>query len=122
MSKPLILILSFLLIASATLAQGKKKKKQKEQQSSSQPNSVNPSYQEIVYAPKSTKTKSKGITYGGEKKYYERKAQVEKDNRKAEKEMMKPQYSDFSYFGHKRPPKRHKPGKLKYCKECGLKH
>lgn len=47
---------------------------------------------------------------------------VVKDHRKAEKEMLKPQYSDPTYFGHKRKPKKHKPGKMKFCKECEIRH
>jgi len=39
-----------------------------------------------------------------------------------EKEMQKPQYSDPTYFGHKRKPKKRPPGKKKLCKECGIKH
>ena len=34
----------------------------------------------------------------------------------------KPQYSDPSYFGHKRPPKKRPVGKRKFCKECGIVH
>ena len=47
---------------------------------------------------------------------------VAKERDKAEREMAKPQYSNPMYFGHKRPPKKHKPGKMKYCKECGIRH
>ncbi|MFQ3213975.1 MAG: hypothetical protein ACJAT1_001674 [Marivirga sp.] len=49
-----------------------------------------------------------------------------KDNAKAAKKkarkMEKPQYSDPSYFGHKRKPKKRPPGKMKFCEECGIKH
>ncbi len=45
-----------------------------------------------------------------------------KKYKKMEKEMEKPQYSDPTYFGHKRPPKKRPPGKKKYCKECGMVH
>ena len=41
---------------------------------------------------------------------------------KMSKEMEKPQYSYPSYFGHKNPPKKRKPGKKKFCKECRLRH
>jgi uncharacterized protein YjcR len=41
---------------------------------------------------------------------------------KMAKEMEKPQYSDPSYFGHKNPPKKRKPGKKKFCKECRIRH
>lgn len=47
-------------------------------------------------------------------------------NAKAKKKlagkMKKPQYSDPSYFGHKRKPKKRKVGKRKFCKECGIVH
>lgn len=34
----------------------------------------------------------------------------------------KPQYSDPSYFGHKKKPKKRPVGKRKFCKECGIVH
>ena len=45
-----------------------------------------------------------------------------KSKRIAAREMKKPQYSDPSYFGHKKKPKKRPPDKKKYCKECGLYH
>lgn len=39
-----------------------------------------------------------------------------------EKASRKPQYTNPLYFGHKRPPKKRKVGKKKFCKECGLVH
>lgn len=47
---------------------------------------------------------------------------VAKKNRKNERLALKPQYSDPLYFGHKRPPKKRKNGKKKFCKECGMTH
>ena len=41
---------------------------------------------------------------------------------KEEKMADKPQYSNPLYFGHKKPPKKRKNGKKKFCKECGLTH
>lgn len=38
------------------------------------------------------------------------------------RKMKKPQYSDPSYFGHKRKPKKRAVGKRKYCKECEIVH
>lgn len=88
-----------------------------------QPNSVNPNYPSQSYAPKKSKVKgNKRVTYDARENFYRRLDLVAKEKRKAEKEMMKPQYSDPSYFGHKRPPKRHKPGKIRLCKECGIRH
>ncbi|MDH5597925.1 MAG: hypothetical protein OEY34_02310 [Cyclobacteriaceae bacterium] len=34
----------------------------------------------------------------------------------------RPQYSDPSYFGHKRKPKIRPVGKKKMCEECGIRH
>jgi hypothetical protein len=34
----------------------------------------------------------------------------------------KPQYSDPSYFGHKKKPKKRSLKKRKLCKECGIVH
>ncbi|MGF1635618.1 MAG: hypothetical protein ACFCUU_00995 [Cyclobacteriaceae bacterium] len=52
--------------------------------------------------------------------------QLQKKNKKKyikmQREMEKPQYSDPSYFGHKKTPKKRPPGKKKLCKECGLWH
>ena len=90
-------------------------------QPAGQPSSVEPYYPKEQYQPKKVKRTGKP-TYNARDKFYDRMEQVAKANRKAEKELQKPQYSDPSYFGHKRPPKRRPHGKTKYCKECGLKH
>ncbi|MGL1888185.1 MAG: hypothetical protein OCD76_16840 [Reichenbachiella sp.] len=45
-----------------------------------------------------------------------------KKYKKQAKGMEKPQYSDPSYFGHKKPPKKRDVGKRKMCKECGIVH
>lgn len=45
-----------------------------------------------------------------------------KKYKKQAREMKKPQYSDPAYFGHKRPPKKRRLGKRKFCKECGIVH
>lgn len=54
--------------------------------------------------------------------YHERVDAAVAKNKKMSKEMEKPQYSDASYFGHKRPPRKNPVGKKKYCKECGIVH
>ena len=54
--------------------------------------------------------------------YYERMEANAKKYKKMERVMKKPQYSDWSYFGHKRKPKKRPVGKRKYCEECGIVH
>ncbi len=100
----------------------KKKQAPKNDPSTQQPTSLSPSTTpQRHYTPKAPRP-SKGPTYGLEQEYYERVEAVAKERRKAEKIMMKPQYSDPMYFGHKRPPKKRKPSKMKYCQECGIRH
>ncbi len=46
-----------------------------------------------------------------------------KKNAKIAKELAtNPRYNDPDYFGHKHKPKKHRPGKKKFCKECGMTH
>ncbi|HEY9486691.1 MAG TPA: hypothetical protein VIQ51_00085 [Chryseosolibacter sp.] len=121
-------IILFVLMAFATAEshaqfwKGKKKKSGVEN-IAQQPTSLNPSPSaKAEYAPKASRRSSKGPTYGLEQEYYERMEALEKARRKNEKLMEKPQYSDPLYFGHKRPPKKRKPSKMKFCKECGIRH
>jgi hypothetical protein len=68
------------------------------------------------------KSKRQPITYDARERFYERMEEVARQRRKNEKLMAKPQYSDPMYFGHKRPPKKRPPEKMKYCKVCGIRH
>ena len=54
--------------------------------------------------------------------FRERLKEVYKQKAKDQKEAEKPQYSNPMYFGHKKPPKKRPPDKMKFCKECGIKH
>lgn len=118
------LIVLFACISAESSAQFWKRKKNPEQEATMrQPNSLDPTvFPDKDYAPKASRRSSKGPTYGLEEEYYERMEEVVKNRRKAEKLMEKPQYSDPLYFGHKRPPKKRKPSRMKYCKECGIRH
>lgn len=97
-----------------------KKKEQANDVMQQQPTSLNPTRGN--YEPKTPRKQVKGPTYNLEQEYYERVEAVAKERRKAERIMLKPQYSDPSYFGHKRPPKKRKASKMKFCKECGIRH
>ena len=54
--------------------------------------------------------------------YHQRVRDAQKRYKKMARLSQKPQYSDPSYFGHKRKPKKRAPGKKKLCKECGILH
>jgi hypothetical protein len=54
--------------------------------------------------------------------YHKRMKANLKKYKKIERLMKKPQYSDPSFFGHKKRPKKRRVGKKKFCKECGIFH
>jgi|SRR5690606_17591548 hypothetical protein len=121
------IIFLFFLVFQATACNAqflkKKTKDKSDVPSQQQPTSLSPSSPtNREYTPKISRKATKGPTYTLEQQYYERVEAVAKERRKAEKMMLKPQYSDPMYFGHKRPPKKRKPSKMKYCKECGIRH
>lgn len=121
---PLIVLL---VLCCTTLSFAQSRKKQKNAQTSQQqPSSLTPYFPDKDYEPekkgKTKKSKSRKITRNAEEEHDARMKQVVKAHRKAEKELSKPQYSDFTYFGHKRKPKKRPPGKMKFCKECEIWH
>ena len=116
----LIFLIMVMLLAGTSMAQSKRKKKKQEVQNN--PTSVDPAYNQKYQEPRQARRYSKGPTYNAEKIFYERMDAHAKVIRKNEKMLAKPQYSDPSYFGHKRPPKKHRAGKIRYCKECGIRH
>ena len=113
------------MAVATSFAQSKKKKRAKEDEAASQgqATSLAPDYSEKKYEPSKSKKKPNGkTTYDATAKFYDRQEAIAKQERKAEKEMEKPQYSDPLYFGHKHPPKKRPPNKMKYCKVCGIRH
>ena len=58
----------------------------------------------------------------GMKEYEALMKENKKKYKKIAKGMEEPQYSDPMYFGHKKRPKKRKPGNRKFCKECGIVH
>lgn len=119
----LVVLLFFVAADSHAQFWKSKKKSEKPELADQQPTSLSPLQPGgKEYAPKVSRKSSNGPTYGLEQEYYERMEDLEKVRRKNEKMAAKPQYSDPLYFGHKHPPKKRKPSKMKYCKECGIRH
>ncbi len=107
-------------------AQSKKKKSKKEATQQYAPSSRDAwSYDDVA---SSKKNKKQGKTKSPKKQkdlieeFHQRMKDNAKKYSKRERQMKKPQYSDPSYFGHKKKPKKRKPGKKKFCKECKLVH
>lgn len=107
-------------ITAESLAQSRRSKKKAE--TAQQPTSLDPTYTQKEYMPKVSRKSSAGATYNLEEEYHERMATLEKTRKKDFRMLAKPQYSDPLYFGHKKLPKKRKPSKMKYCKECGIRH
>lgn len=62
------------------------------------------------------------VTYNAEYEFYKRVEKVAREKQRMLRKIAKPQYSNFAYFGHKHPPKKHLPYAMRYCKECGIRH
>ena len=106
-------------------------------QENSSPNSLNPGYSQSSTATvKHTRKKKRGffaprrpnaykrpnVKHTARYEFYERVEKAAKEKQRMLKELSKPQYSDFRYFGHKKIPKRRKPNKMRYCTECQIRH
>lgn len=118
-------LITFLLLCAYTASFSQSKKKQKPKSDQQQSTSLSPYFPSEDYEPVNkgkSKSKSRKATYNAMDQHEARMKQVVKDHRKAEKELAKPQYSDPTYFGHKRKPKKRNPGKMKFCKECEIRH
>lgn len=116
-----------LLMASESFAQLSRKEKKAAKQSSqgSQPTTLDPGTSENstrTTTKKARKKESNGPTYNSQKEFADRMDARAKTYRKNEKYLMTPQYSNPTYFGHKRPPKKRPANKMKFCKECGIRH
>ena len=122
-------IFSLILFFSVSVrGQSKKKKSKKETTQQYAPSSRDAwSYDDVdVASSKKNKKHGKARSPKKQKDLIAEFNQRMKDNakkyNKRDRQMKKPQYSDPSYFGHKHKPKKRKPGKKKFCKECGLVH
>jgi hypothetical protein len=62
------------------------------------------------------------VKHSAEYEFYARVEKAAREKQKMLRKMAKPQYSNFLYYGHKSPPKKHLPFQMRYCKECGIRH
>ena len=119
MIKPLVVI--FLLVGTTVFAQNSVDIKQED----SNQLKVKSSYSKSKIKSKSKpKSKHRYDDYYNKKidEYEDRMKDNAKKHKKEARLMKKPQYSDPSYFGHKRKPKKRPPGKRKLCTECEIIH
>lgn len=62
------------------------------------------------------------VKHTAQYEYYARVEKAAKEKQKLLKKLAAPQYSNPLYYGHKKMPKKNPPYKMKYCKECGIRH
>ena len=120
-TKKYLSVVFFITLATAAFSQSSKESGKEE----NAPLEDSPYFPQKNYHPEHEKTKKlRGITvsYEAEKNYRKQKAEIAKQKRIAERELMKPQNTNPLFFGHRHKPKKHKPGKMKYCKVCGIRH
>lgn len=71
---------------------------------------------------RSVRLKKVNVKHTPRYEYYARVEHIAKEKQRMLKKMDEPQYTNPLYYGHKRPPKRHAVHKMRYCKECGIRH
>ena len=88
------------------------------------PNSQQQGKKQAHYAPRHLGTQ-KGKTrvrHTPQYEFYKRVEQAAKEKQRIFRKLSKAQFSNPLYFGHKRIPKRHPSHKIRYCRECGIRH
>ncbi len=125
-------VVAFLWFAAGSdvIAQSKKSKAtQKKVFENEAPSSRNPGNQsKATGQSRRTVKKGKGSNNFAKQldkkveEYHQRMKANAKRQKKIARISKKPQYSDPTYFGHKRKPKKRPPGKRKFCKECEIIH
>ncbi|GJM28456.1 MAG: hypothetical protein DHS20C17_10910 [Cyclobacteriaceae bacterium] len=121
-------LLVLLFLGSFTLAQAQSKKEKKRQKKETQaqkelPSSREPGSSDNLFRGQRKMSKSSGsLEAKAVQEYQQRMKQNARKYNKIDRIKDRPQYSDPTYFGHKRKPKKRPVGKRKFCKECGIVH
>ena len=71
---------------------------------------------------KSSTFKKGKVKYSARYEFYERVENAAKEKQRLMRKLAKSQYSDPSYFGHKKKPKRRPAHKMRFCDECHIRH
>ena len=98
---------------------------QSKEQGSMLPTSLAPSQPKKTQAShriKATKFHKTKVRHTARYEFYERVEKAAKEKQKILRKLAKPQYSNPRYFGHKCLPKKRQYWRMRYCKECGIRH
>ena len=122
MMRPLLMI-CFALIAMNALAQSRKKKD--DAMEMREPTSLEPDFTKIDFAPTVEMIKpiqQVELTYDKSQRAYKKQLKARNRTTRRNERRAEATIVDPSHFGHQHTPKKRKPGKMKYCKICGIKH
>jgi hypothetical protein len=89
------------------------------------PTSLSPAVQPTYKVNKHTREVKRvqaKVKHSAEYEFYDRVQKAAKAKKRALRKLAKPQYTNPLYFGHKNPPKKHPAHKMRFCKECGIRH
>ncbi len=89
------------------------------------PTSLSPAVQPVYKVDKRTREVKRvqpKVKHSAEYAFYDRVQKAAKMKKKTLRKLAKPQYTNPLYFGHKNPPKKREPHKMRYCQECGIRH
>jgi hypothetical protein len=89
------------------------------------PTSREPGARQGVHSPrhaKAVKRRKQKVQHTAQYEFYERVEQAAKEKQRILKYLSRPQFSDHRHLGHKKIPKKRPPHKMRYCRECGIRH
>jgi hypothetical protein len=89
------------------------------------PTSLSPAVQPVYKVDKRTREVKRvqpKVKRSAEYAFYDRVQKAAKMKKRTLRKLAKPQYTNPLYFGHKNPPKKREPHKMRYCEECGIRH
>lgn len=89
------------------------------------PTSLSPAVQPVYKVNKRTREAKRvqpNVKRSAEYQFYDRVQKAAKSKKRALRKFNKPQYTNPLYFGHKNPPKKREPHKMRFCNECGIRH
>lgn len=119
----LLLFAGTVLFGQAQTKKEKNRQKQEIKGQNENPSSRDPGTSDNLFRGERKMPKSSGsLEAKAIQNYQQRMKKNAKKYNKIDRIKDKPQYSDPTYFGHKRKPKKRPVGKRKFCKECGIVH
>jgi hypothetical protein len=91
----------------------------------SSPTTLSPGIKPSLKTNKRTREVKRGrvnVRRTAQYEFYDRVEKAARTKKKLLRKLAKPQYSNPLYFGHRTPPKKRPPHKMRFCDECGIRH